>query len=59
MPLLLRQYRETEIATRRKAILDVLLEFLEAGRSLYGSADDEDVDSKSVRLSGSRRHVLA
>ncbi|KAI7849449.1 Dos2-interacting transcription regulator of RNA-Pol-II-domain-containing protein [Circinella umbellata] len=48
-PLLLRQYRETEIATRRKAIMDVILEFLEASKSLYGTADgDVDMDQGEV-----------
>jgi DNA repair/transcription protein MET18/MMS19 len=36
MPILLRQHRETDIATQKKAVLDVLLEFLEASKSLYG-----------------------
>lgn len=45
LPLLLRQHRETEVATRKKAILDVLLEFLEANKALYGSADG-DVESE-------------
>ncbi|KAI9275582.1 RNAPII transcription regulator C-terminal-domain-containing protein [Phascolomyces articulosus] len=49
VPLLLRQYRETEIATRRKAIMDVILEFLEASKSLYGAADgDVDMDQTEV-----------
>lgn len=36
MPVLLRQYRETDIATQKKAVLDVLLEILEASKELYG-----------------------
>lgn len=36
MPILLRQHRETDIATQKKAVLDVLLEFLEASKTLYG-----------------------
>lgn len=44
-PLLLRQYRETDIATSRKTIMDVILEFFEASTALYGSMDG-DVDSK-------------
>ncbi|KAF7730959.1 hypothetical protein EC973_001005 [Apophysomyces ossiformis] len=49
IPLLLRYYRETEVATRRKAILDVILEFLEAGRELYGSINtDSDMDQDCV-----------
>ncbi|KAI7878974.1 hypothetical protein K492DRAFT_132041 [Lichtheimia hyalospora FSU 10163] len=44
-PLLLRQYRETDIATSRKAIMDVILEFFEASTALYGSMDgDVDMD---------------
>ncbi|KAI8148945.1 Dos2-interacting transcription regulator of RNA-Pol-II-domain-containing protein [Fennellomyces sp. T-0311] len=49
VPLLLRQYRETEVTPRRKAIMDVILEFLEASKSLYGSADgDVDMDQTEV-----------
>ncbi|RUS23467.1 hypothetical protein BC937DRAFT_86152 [Endogone sp. FLAS-F59071] len=40
VPILLRQCKESDLATRKKAILDVLLEFLEASRTLYGSIDD-------------------
>jgi DNA repair/transcription protein MET18/MMS19 len=36
MPILLRHHRETDIATQKKAVLDVLLEFLEASKTLYG-----------------------
>ncbi|KAG0191395.1 hypothetical protein DFQ28_000281 [Apophysomyces sp. BC1034] len=43
VPLLLHYYRETEVAIRRKAILDVILEILEASRTLYGSVN-EDLD---------------
>lgn len=40
MPILLRHHRETDIATQKKAVLDVLLEFLEASKTLYGEASD-------------------
>lgn len=36
MPILLRHHRETDIATQKKVVLDVLLEFLEASKTLYG-----------------------
>ncbi|SAM02494.1 hypothetical protein [Absidia glauca] len=41
MPLLLHSYRETEIATRKKVILEVFLELLEASRVLYGSTGED------------------
>ncbi|KAI9315826.1 RNAPII transcription regulator C-terminal-domain-containing protein [Dichotomocladium elegans] len=45
VPLLLRQYRESDISTRKKTIMDVILELLEANKTLYGSADgDIDMD---------------
>ncbi|KAI9028306.1 Dos2-interacting transcription regulator of RNA-Pol-II-domain-containing protein [Phycomyces nitens] len=40
IPMMLRFHRETDLATRKKAILDVILEYLEASRTLYGSAED-------------------
>jgi hypothetical protein len=46
MPILLRHHRETGIATQKKAVLDVLLEFLEASKTLYG----ETSDSKDGKL---------
>ena len=42
MPILLRQHRETDIATQKKAVLDVLLEFLEASKTLYGETSDSN-----------------
>ncbi|GAB5591220.1 hypothetical protein Unana1_06120 [Umbelopsis nana] len=54
MPILLRQHRETDIATQKKAVLDVLLEFLEASKTLYGenstSAMNEDSDFQTPLL---------
>ncbi|KAF9903591.1 hypothetical protein BX616_001587, partial [Lobosporangium transversale] len=38
IPTLLSQYAASEQSTRKKALLDVLLDFLEASRVLYGSA---------------------
>jgi hypothetical protein len=40
MPVLLRQYRETDIATQKKAVLDVLLEILDASKQLYGETSE-------------------
>ncbi|KAI1316679.1 hypothetical protein EDD11_009635 [Mortierella claussenii] len=37
IPTLLSQYASSEQSTRKKALLDVLLDFLEASRVLYGS----------------------
>ncbi|CAO3697107.1 unnamed protein product [Umbelopsis ramanniana] len=46
MPILLRHHRETDIATQKKAVLDVLLEFLEASKTLYGeTSDSKDADA--------------
>ncbi|OAD79724.1 hypothetical protein PHYBLDRAFT_179221 [Phycomyces blakesleeanus NRRL 1555(-)] len=41
IPMMLRFHRETDLATRKKAILDVILEYLEASRTLYGSAEND------------------
>jgi DNA repair/transcription protein MET18/MMS19 len=41
IPLLLKQYRETTVATLRKSNLDVIIELLEACRTLYGSSNEE------------------
>ncbi|GJJ69980.1 DNA repair/transcription protein MET18/MMS19 [Entomortierella parvispora] len=38
IPTLLSQYTTSEQSTRKKALLDVLLDFLEASRVLYGTA---------------------
>ncbi|KAH7056582.1 Dos2-interacting transcription regulator of RNA-Pol-II-domain-containing protein [Linnemannia elongata] len=38
IPTLLSQYSSSDQSTRKKALLDVLLDFLEASRVLYGSA---------------------
>ncbi|KAG2184461.1 hypothetical protein INT43_000370 [Umbelopsis isabellina] len=54
MPVLLRQYRETDIATQKKAVLDVLLEILEASKQLYGETSEtvntEDSDFQTPLL---------
>ncbi|ORZ06644.1 Dos2-interacting transcription regulator of RNA-Pol-II-domain-containing protein [Absidia repens] len=42
LPLLLHSYRETEIATRKKMVLEVFLELLESSRVLYGTTGDGD-----------------
>ncbi|KAF9362709.1 hypothetical protein BGX34_005646 [Mortierella sp. NVP85] len=39
IPSLLSQYTSSEQSTRKKALLDVLLDFLDASRVLYGSVD--------------------
>ncbi|KAF8982331.1 hypothetical protein BGZ46_001445 [Entomortierella lignicola] len=41
IPTLLSQYASSEQSTRKKALLDVLLDFLDASRELYGSAGDQ------------------
>ncbi|KAF9116754.1 hypothetical protein BGX27_011068 [Mortierella sp. AM989] len=40
IPTLLSQYASSEQSTRKKALLDVLLDFLDASRALYGSVGD-------------------
>ncbi|CAG8610375.1 3379_t:CDS:10 [Ambispora leptoticha] len=40
MRVLLEQYKKSELITQKKAILEVLMQFLEASRTLYGSIDD-------------------
>ncbi|KAG0242236.1 RNAPII transcription regulator C-terminal-domain-containing protein [Mortierella sp. GBAus27b] len=39
VPTLLSQYTTSEQSTRKKALLDVLLDFLDASRALYGSVE--------------------
>ncbi|KAL1925687.1 uncharacterized protein VTP21DRAFT_570 [Calcarisporiella thermophila] len=40
LPTLLQLYRESEVITRRKALLDIIWGFLESSRMLYGSIDE-------------------
>ncbi|KAF9334528.1 hypothetical protein BG006_001993 [Podila minutissima] len=42
IPTLLSQYNTSEQSTRKKALLDVLLDFLDASRVLYGSAGSKE-----------------
>ncbi|KAI9302458.1 Dos2-interacting transcription regulator of RNA-Pol-II-domain-containing protein [Cunninghamella echinulata] len=45
VPLLLHNYRESELVTRRKSMMDILIELLEANRTLYGiKSDGKDVN---------------
>ncbi|KAI9282888.1 Dos2-interacting transcription regulator of RNA-Pol-II-domain-containing protein [Umbelopsis sp. AD052] len=52
MPILLRHHRETNLATQKKAVLDILLEFLEASKTLYGEISDlkNDADFQTPLL---------
>ncbi|KAL9559611.1 hypothetical protein PS6_000706 [Mucor atramentarius] len=53
VPLVLKQYRETNVATLKKANVDIMIDLMEACKTLYGSADqeikDEDVISPLVQ----------
>ncbi|ORX52808.1 ARM repeat-containing protein [Hesseltinella vesiculosa] len=40
LPLVLHSYQNTDLATRKKAMLDILLEFFEASRIVYGAKGD-------------------
>ncbi|KAG0233463.1 hypothetical protein BGW42_007420 [Actinomortierella wolfii] len=44
IPTLLSQYTSSEQSTRKKALLDVLLEFLDASRTLYGTAGPKETE---------------
>ncbi|KAF9315046.1 hypothetical protein BG003_003547 [Podila horticola] len=44
IPTLLSQYNTSEQSTRKKALLDVLLDFLDASRVLYGSAGSKEAE---------------
>ncbi|KAG0348406.1 hypothetical protein BG004_005247 [Podila humilis] len=46
IPTLLTQYNTSEQSTRKKALLDVLLDFLEASRVLYGSAGSKEPERR-------------
>lgn len=41
VPLVLKQYRETNAATLKKANVDILIDLLEAGKTLYGASNEE------------------
>lgn len=41
VPLVLKQYRETNVATLKKANVDIMIDLMEACKTLYGSADQE------------------
>ncbi|KAI8061634.1 Dos2-interacting transcription regulator of RNA-Pol-II-domain-containing protein [Gongronella butleri] len=40
LPLVLHNYKETDLATRKKAMLDILLDLFEASRTVYGTTAD-------------------
>ncbi|KAI8637654.1 Dos2-interacting transcription regulator of RNA-Pol-II-domain-containing protein [Parasitella parasitica] len=48
VPLILKQYRETNVATLRKSNVDIMTDLLEGCKSLYGSADEETKDNDLV-----------
>lgn len=48
IPTLLSQYNTSEQSTRKKALLDVLLDFLDASRVLYGSAGSKEAERKDT-----------
>ncbi|GAN08747.1 MMS19 nucleotide excision repair protein homolog [Mucor ambiguus] len=41
VPLVLKQYRETNVATLKKANVDIMIDLLEACKTLYGSAGED------------------
>ncbi|KAG1471140.1 hypothetical protein G6F56_002297 [Rhizopus delemar] len=41
VPLVLKQFRETNTATLKKANMDILIDLLEAGKVLYGTVDEQ------------------
>ncbi|RUP34620.1 Dos2-interacting transcription regulator of RNA-Pol-II-domain-containing protein [Jimgerdemannia flammicorona] len=59
VPILLRQYRESNLATRKKAIIDVLHEFLEASKTLYGSIDDTNDGTRKRKRKRERMSLSA
>jgi DNA repair/transcription protein MET18/MMS19 len=42
VPLVLKQYRETSVATLKKANVDIMIDLLEACKTLYGSASENE-----------------
>ncbi|KAI8977927.1 Dos2-interacting transcription regulator of RNA-Pol-II-domain-containing protein [Pilobolus umbonatus] len=44
-PLVLKQYRETNMASLQKSNMDIINELLEACKDLYGSTDGKEVDT--------------
>lgn len=50
IPTLLSQYNTSEQSTRKKALLDVLLDFLDASRVLYGSAGAKESERKDIQM---------
>ncbi|KAG2210963.1 hypothetical protein INT47_000123 [Mucor saturninus] len=49
IPLVLKQYRETSVATLRKSNVDIMIDLLEACKTLYGSAaENETADADFV-----------
>ncbi|KAI8971461.1 Dos2-interacting transcription regulator of RNA-Pol-II-domain-containing protein [Mycotypha africana] len=51
VPLVLRQYRETNMAMLRKANVDIILELLEAGKTLYGCSNDVNKATAAATVS--------
>lgn len=47
IPLVLKQYRETTVATLRKSNVDIMIDLLEACKTLYGSATEDENNKDS------------
>lgn len=43
IPLVLKQYRGTSVATHRKSNVDIMIDLLEACKTLYGSAVEDEI----------------
>ncbi|GAA5803787.1 Dos2-interacting transcription regulator of RNA-Pol-II-domain-containing protein [Helicostylum pulchrum] len=47
IPLVLKQYRETAVATLKKSNVDIMIDLLEAGKTLYGASTENDTTKDS------------
>lgn len=47
IPLVLKQYRETSVATLKKSNVDIMIDLLEAGKTLYGASTENDTTKDS------------
>lgn len=56
VPLVLKQYRETTVATLRKSNVDIMIDLLEACKTLYGSAAENETVENSVLTSPLIQH---
>lgn len=56
VPLVLKQYRETSVATLKKANVDIMIDLLEACKTLYGSASENDSSEDSDFVSPLLQH---